>query len=166
MTRELSAKELRTLLEQVLKEFCTAHGLRRHGRTWYRMLDETLVGIALQGSQFGPQFYCNLHVRFNALGVIAHPKRGEWHINLRLDDLAPNRFDQIVALLDGSAPIDDSTRQREFRDLLDIAVEPFLARTTTVEEVRALRESASLKGADVVPAAEDLLKSRPPRIKV
>jgi hypothetical protein len=162
MTANPRAADLRGLLDAALAEFAKRQAMRWRSRRWCRISGETTVGIWFQGSQYGPQFYCNLGIRLNELTDIRFLSYGEWQISVRLNNLAPEEHDRIRALFDAETPIDADERRREVIRLLERVAGPFVDQASTRAGIKTMLQGGRLKAADISPGVEDALVADQP----
>jgi hypothetical protein len=147
-------------IEGAIGAFAARHSFIRERGKWRRSSADTTLGIDLQRSRFGPQFYINLGLSLNALSLPPGRRRPNWHISLRLNELAPDEDSHIIKLLDSDASLSDTVRRVELESLLERWASPFVEAADTLRGVRGLVASGVLDTAAVVPEAREFIRER------
>lgn len=124
-------KRLQNALGGALKR----RGFKKDGATWRRLDQNVISVINLQGSQWGPSFYVNLGVYFNALGGNGSPSEAHCHIRTRLEELVPNRS-RLIELLDLEKPVPEDARSAELKSAVIEQALPWLERVSTLTGAR------------------------------
>jgi Domain of unknown function (DUF4304) len=108
----------------------------RKSSTWYRDLNETVLVVEVQKSNFGEQYYLNLGVFVKGLVPGQKdklpPKENECHIRFRIEALKPEdeaHFKQMLNVEDGSMSSDDRQTGVE-KAIAEVAL-PFLLQCGT-----------------------------------
>jgi hypothetical protein len=127
-----NTKELESVVTGVLK----SKGFTKKGMNWYFATAECICLINLQKSQYGGQYYVNNAILVRSLDNDEYPKVEKCHINIRLEQLVPNKSEIKLALdlEDGSA----TSQQKD--EVLAEAIErysvPFLMGLSTLDKLK------------------------------
>ena len=139
-------------------------GFLRKATTWYRDMEETVLVVNLQKSNYGDHYYVNVAVLVKGLPVTQHkvpPNENNCHIRLRLEHLADasdeRRIQLLLDLEDGSLTSFDRQEQIE-RDTTRMVL-PFLTRCTTRDGIRSAHLAGLLDRALVHRAVQDQVLS-------
>jgi hypothetical protein len=135
------------------REWGRANGFRRKGTTLYRDQPETIAVVNLQGSQWGGRYYVNVALWLKAVAEPSDPPENKCHIRTRFTELVPDPA-AVEQVLTADSAMDDDTRERRFRALLDEHLTPILAQTGTLRDLRANRPGFLdwfLLGRDALP---------------
>ncbi|WP_437483775.1 DUF4304 domain-containing protein [Sorangium sp. So ce1014] len=129
----------------------SAQFLRKSG-TWYRNVEETVLIVDVQRSNFGQQYYINLGIFVKGLAqqlTKLPPKESECHIRLRLESLMPEAEEQASqALLDlENISIGFDERQIRIREAIDSVALPFLLQCSTRAGICEANRSGRLGSA-------------------
>jgi hypothetical protein len=147
-----------TVVEVALGQALKTHGFKKKYRTWYLELDETILVVNLQKSQWSRLFYINLGVWLKALGEEKFPKEYHCHINGRLESLAANDRELIHQALDLE---DESVSAEERTNVIVSAINqlamPLLLKCGTEAGVKASFLKGELEDMLIAVAAQELL---------
>lgn len=80
-----------------------ALGFRKKARTWRRTTSDTICVLNLQKSPFGERLYVNLGVYLRALGQELNPPENRCHVQVRLEQIAPEQSWNEIASAESSA---------------------------------------------------------------
>jgi len=113
----------------------------RKSNTWYRDLEETVLVVDLQKSNFGEQHYINVGVLVKGLATRYNgklpPKETDCHIRARIEGLEPNAEESFRQLLDlEDKSVGASERQQRIEKAIADVVLPFLLRCSTRAGIR------------------------------
>ncbi|MBL8711477.1 MAG: DUF4304 domain-containing protein [Alphaproteobacteria bacterium] len=127
---------------------------QRKSSTWYRYLDETILVVNLQKSNFGKQYYINLGIFAKDLrgdpDDKRDPKESDCHIRIRLDALEPADQDRLRLLLNlEDNSIDAAERQQGIAIAVARTALPFLIQCSTRQSIRYADSIGKLSGAIV-----------------
>ena len=152
--------ELKLGVEEALKGV----QFRRKSSTWYCDLDETVLVVDLQKSNFGEQYYVNLGVLVKGLPASQAgklpPKENECHIRLRIEALKHDeeeRLKQLLNLEDGSIGAVD--RKRGIASAITRIALPFLVQCSTRAGIRDAHRQGQLDSALVHKSIRDSVLS-------
>lgn len=114
---------------------------RRKSSAWYRDLEETVLVVDVQKSNFGEQYYVNLGVLVKGLpanhGGKLPPKENQCHIRVRIEALKPDEEEQLKRMLnleDGSIGV--AERQQGIAGAITRIALPFLTQCSTRAGIR------------------------------
>jgi hypothetical protein len=138
---------------------------QRKSSTWYRDLEETVLVVDLQKSNFGQQYYVNLGVMVKGLpanhgGGNLPPKENQCHIRVRIEALKPEEEDQLKGMLnleDGSIGVVE--RQERIAGAIKHVALPFLNQCSTRAGIRDADRRGQLGPALVYKSVRDSILS-------
>jgi len=136
-------------------------GFGKKSDGWYLSMDDTILVVNLQKSNFGEQYYINLAVWLNELGQITFPKEYQCHIRTRATLLEPERqkyWEDKVFNLENTE-ITEEERLELVQSFLENTAIPFLLSCGEVAELKRLHQEGQLKGAAVMANAQKILQS-------
>jgi len=76
MTKDIMVEALKPLLKK--------NNFKKTRTTWHKVIEDFILVINVQGSQWGEDYYINLGVYFKALGTELNPPENLCHIQARL----------------------------------------------------------------------------------
>ena len=113
--------------------------------------------IELQKSEYGPQYYVNVALWLLPLSQSQFPKEETCHIRTRLGRLFPQEEKRLKEILDLEYPMDEATRETQFRGILENLLLPALAECSTVAGLKGGLGGGLLKSSLVNREAQKLL---------
>ena len=133
---------------------------QRKSSTWYRDMEEAVVIVDVQKSNFGEQYYVNLGILVKELGQIRDklpPKENECHIRLRLESLTheEEQYVQEVVLRLDNTSLGPKERQQRVHDLIAEVALPFLLQCGTRAGIREAERRGQLRDALVHKAVRE-----------
>jgi len=118
-------------IEAVLAQELKPLGFRKKSRTWWRESQDTIQILNLQKSAYADQLYVNLRIYIKCLGTEAQAPLNYWHVDARLERIAPvSSWNDIVALTASAAPDD-----RVVRAIVDEGI-AWLDRLSTLDGIK------------------------------
>ena len=145
------------ILKNTLDGVAAYAGFSKHSGAWYLRRAETMAVIELQKSEYGPQYYVNVALWLLPLGESRFPREEKCHIRTRLGALFPEEENRLKQVLDLEYPMDEATRETQFRDILENLLLPTLAVCSTVAGLRGELGGRLLKSSLVNRDAQRLL---------
>jgi hypothetical protein len=110
-------------------------GFVKRSGAWYRRRRDLIEVLELQKSQFAPMYFVNLAIWLLPLGDEQYPKERLCHIRTRLSKLVTDEK-RLARLLDLDFAIDDDSRAKELRAILESTLVP-LAALETISDLRS-----------------------------
>ena len=147
----------RNVLKQTLDSVAAFAGFSKHSGAWYLRRAETMAVIELQKSEYGPQYYVNVALWLLPLSQSQFPKEETCHIRTRLGRLFPQEEKRLKEILDLEYPMDEATRETQFRGILENLLLPALAECSTVAGLKGGLGGGLLKSSLVNREAQKLL---------
>lgn len=150
--------EIKLGIDEAVKEA----GFLRKSTNWYREMNETILVINLQKSNYGDQYYINLGILVKDLpaypGSKPQPKAHQCHIQMRMGSEEPaeekhleqllNRDDKTIASID---------RRLGIKQAIRLIALPFLDQCSTVDGIRNAYSQGKLDRAAVFKTVRDSL---------
>jgi len=145
------------ILKKTLDGVAAYVGFSKHSGAWYLRQAETVAVMELQKSQYGPQYYVNVALWLLPLGDSQFPREENCHIRTRLGRLFPEEETRLKQLLDLEFPMDEGTRETQFRDIVERLLLPALAECSTLDGLKGRGGYRFLRSSLVTRAAQELL---------
>lgn len=152
--------EIKLGINDALKE----EGFYRKSTTWYREMNETLLVVNLQKSNFGDIFYINLAIEVKTLpaypGSKPPQKAHQCHIQVRIDSVEPAEDEQIKRLLNlEDATIPSIDRRRGIKQAVVRIALPLLTQCSTIDGIRIAYSQGKLEHAAIFKSVRDEILS-------
>ena len=147
----------RNVLKQTLDGDAAYAGFSKHSGAWYLRQAETMAVIELQKSEYGPQYYVNVALWLLPLGDSRFPREEKCHIRTRLDALFREEEKRLKQILDLEHPMDEATRETQFRGILENLLIPTLAGCSILAGLKGGVGNRLLKSSLVNREAQRLL---------
>ncbi|HYS72023.1 MAG TPA: DUF4304 domain-containing protein [Thermoplasmata archaeon] len=144
-------------LKKTLDGVAAYAGYSKHSGAWYLLQTETLAVIELQKSNYGPQYYMNVALWLLPLGDPQFPREEKCHIRTRLGSLFPEEEKRLKQILDLEYPMDEATRETQFREILERLLIPALTECATLDGLKGRGGYRFLRSSWVTRAAQALL---------
>jgi hypothetical protein len=145
------------ILKKTLDGVAAYAGFSKHSGVWYRRQAETMAVIELQESEFGSQYYVNVALWLLPLGDSQFPREEKCHIRTRLEALFREEEKRLKQILDLEHPMDEATRETQFRGILENLLIPTLAGCSTLADLKGGMGNRLLKSSLVNREAQRLL---------
>jgi len=148
-------------VKAILKRTLHEAGFVGNASTWYKSLPEAILVVALQKSQYGPQYYLNLGIWLKQLGEEQAPKEHQCHIRLRATSLPVERAKLLERALDlKELSMSPEQRERFIVEYIQKEALPFMELTGTVEGAGTALAGGKLSRAMVHKKARELLVTK------
>ena len=138
---------------------------QRGSNTWYRGLEETVLVVNVQKSNFGEQYYLNLGVFVKGLpvnlGGKLPPKENQCHIRLRIEALKRDEEHQLKQFLNREdKSIGTTDRKRGIETAIARIALPFLLQCSTRAGIKEANRQGQLDSALVRRGPGDHVRDR------
>lgn len=148
------------LVQKTIDAVLAPIGFKRSGSVWTRSRNGLTQAVGLQKSQHGAQFYLNVGVGINSLGVASPIREKDLHIRLRADSLFnPLQRESWVRCLDFESERQEADRARDLRGMVLETVVPQLELWQSEDALRASIKDGELSNALISADARALLSS-------
>ncbi len=127
-------KESRRQLEAIFKPVLKQAGFLKHGATWHKSIEEAVLVLNLQSSEWSDDYYVNLGIYYKRLGVNYRPPESHCHVRIRLERLVDNRESFLLAL-DFEEEMDASARTDILTNAIIETGLPWLTEMARIEKL-------------------------------
>lgn len=138
---------MKTIVSRTVDSSLKANNFIKKSGSWYREVDESVMVVNLQKSNYGNTFYINLGVWFKRFGQSQFPKEQQCHIRIRLSSLTGEELDNALNL--ENTAVTEVDRQLTIDGAISQRALPFLSACSTVNGVRSMLSEGRLKKAFV-----------------